>query len=139
MANDLQAVVADKGSHSPKVVALAADLGMRASIPERASPNQRRWADKDRRRWSRPWPSGRAPSAAHQQAVRDTELDLGHGPLGNGKSRQCWRFSGRQMLPSFSQPDRSQIDHSGDRTGGPRSERASAGSATTFSISSKRR
>ena len=50
-----------------------------------------------------------------------------------------WRLSGRQRLPSFSQPDRPQIDHSGDRTGEPLSERASAGSATTFSISSKRR
>ena len=45
--NDLQAIVADKGYHSTKVVTLAADLGMRAYIPERASPNQRRWADKD--------------------------------------------------------------------------------------------
>jgi hypothetical protein len=45
--NDLQAIVADKGYHSTKVVTLAADLGMRAYIPERASPNQRRWTDKD--------------------------------------------------------------------------------------------
>jgi hypothetical protein len=45
--NDLQAIVADKGYHSTKVVTLATDLGMRAYIPERASPNQRRWADKD--------------------------------------------------------------------------------------------
>jgi hypothetical protein len=44
--NDLQAIVADKGYHSTKVVTLATDLGMRAYIPERASPNQRRWADK---------------------------------------------------------------------------------------------
>jgi len=45
--NGLQAIVADKGYHSTKVVSLAADLGMRAYIPERASPNQRRWTDKD--------------------------------------------------------------------------------------------
>jgi hypothetical protein len=45
--NDLQAIVADKGYHSTKVVTLATDLGMRAYIPERASQNQRRWADKD--------------------------------------------------------------------------------------------
>jgi hypothetical protein len=44
--NDLQAIVADKGYHSTKVVTLAADLGMRAYIPERASPKQRRWTDK---------------------------------------------------------------------------------------------
>jgi hypothetical protein len=44
--NDLQAIVADKGYHSTKVVTLAADLGMRASIPERASPKQRRWTGK---------------------------------------------------------------------------------------------
>jgi len=45
--NDLQAIVADKGYHSTKVVTLATNLGMRAYIPERASQNQRRWADKD--------------------------------------------------------------------------------------------
>lgn len=44
--NDLQAIVADKGYHSTKVVRLAADLGMRGSIPQRASPNQRCWTDK---------------------------------------------------------------------------------------------
>ena len=45
--NDLQAIVADKGYHSTKVITLATDLGMRAYIPERASPNLRRWTDKD--------------------------------------------------------------------------------------------
>jgi len=44
---DVQAIVADKGYHSSKVVTLVADLGMRAYIPERASPKQRRWTDKD--------------------------------------------------------------------------------------------
>jgi len=39
--------VADKGYHSTNVVSLAAELGMRACIPERASPQQRRWTDKD--------------------------------------------------------------------------------------------
>ena len=45
--NDLQAIVAEKGYHSTKVVTLATDLGMWVYIPERASPNQRRWTDKD--------------------------------------------------------------------------------------------
>ena len=45
--NDLQAIVADEGYHSTKVVTLATDVGMRAYIPERASPIQRRWTDKD--------------------------------------------------------------------------------------------
>jgi transposase len=40
--NDLQAIVADKGYRSVKIVTLAADLGMRTYIPERASPNQQR-------------------------------------------------------------------------------------------------
>ena len=44
---DVKAIVADKGYHSSKVVTLAADLGMRAYIPERASTKQRRWTDKD--------------------------------------------------------------------------------------------
>ncbi len=44
---DVKAIVADKGYHSSKVVTLAADRGMRAYIPERASPKQRRWTDKD--------------------------------------------------------------------------------------------
>jgi transposase len=44
---DVKAIVADKGYHSSKVVTLAADLGMRAYIPERTSPKQRRWTDKD--------------------------------------------------------------------------------------------
>jgi len=48
MENDLQAIVVDKGYRSTKVVALAADLGVRAYIPERASPNNRRWTHKAR-------------------------------------------------------------------------------------------
>jgi len=39
--NEVQAIVADQGAPSTKVVTLAADLGMRAYIPERASPKQR--------------------------------------------------------------------------------------------------
>jgi len=45
--NEIEAIVADKGYHSTKVVSRAADLGMRAYIPERASPKQRRWVGKD--------------------------------------------------------------------------------------------
>jgi hypothetical protein len=45
--NEVHAIVADKGYHSTKVVTLAADLGMRAYIPERTSPKLRRWTDKD--------------------------------------------------------------------------------------------
>jgi hypothetical protein len=45
--NEVQAIVADKGYHSTKVVTLAAELGMRAYIPERASPKLRRRTDKD--------------------------------------------------------------------------------------------
>ena len=44
---EVESIVADKGYHSTKVVSLAAELGMRAYIPERASPQQRRWTDKD--------------------------------------------------------------------------------------------
>ena len=44
---EIQAIVADKGYHSTKVVTVAADLGMRAYIPERASPKQRCWVGKD--------------------------------------------------------------------------------------------
>jgi transposase len=36
--SETEAIDADKGYHSTKVVTLAADLGMRAYIPERASP-----------------------------------------------------------------------------------------------------
>jgi hypothetical protein len=45
--HEIKAIVADKGYHSTSVVTLAADLGMRAYIPERASPKQRRWIGKD--------------------------------------------------------------------------------------------
>ncbi len=45
--SEIEAIVADKGYHSTKVVSLAAELGMRAYIPERSSPQQRRWTDKD--------------------------------------------------------------------------------------------
>jgi transposase len=45
--HEIKAIVADQGYHSTSVVTLAADLGMRASIPERASPKQRRWVGKD--------------------------------------------------------------------------------------------
>lgn len=45
--HEIKAIVADKGYHSTSVVTLAADLGMRTYIPERASPKQRRWIGKD--------------------------------------------------------------------------------------------
>ena len=45
--NTIQAIVADKGYHSPKVVTLAAELGIRTSIPERTSATHRPWTDKD--------------------------------------------------------------------------------------------
>jgi transposase len=45
--NEVEAIVADKGYHSPKVVIQAAEFGMQAYIPERASPAQRRWTGKD--------------------------------------------------------------------------------------------
>ena len=45
--NTIQAIVADKGYHSTKVVTLAAELGIRTYIPERTSATHRRWADKD--------------------------------------------------------------------------------------------
>lgn len=45
--NTINALVADKGYHSTKVVTLAAELGIRTYIPERTSASHRRWADKD--------------------------------------------------------------------------------------------
>jgi hypothetical protein len=45
--NEVQAIVAGNGYHSTKVVTAAAQLGMRAYIPERGSPRRRRWTDKD--------------------------------------------------------------------------------------------
>jgi transposase len=47
--HEIEAIVADKGYHSTKVAAFAADPGMRAYIPERASPKQRRWWGKDKK------------------------------------------------------------------------------------------
>lgn len=43
----INTVVFDTGYHPTAVVMLAADLGMRASIPERASPQPRHWKDED--------------------------------------------------------------------------------------------
>ena len=40
--NDVQAIDTDTLYHSTKVVTLAADLEMRAYVPERAAPNHRR-------------------------------------------------------------------------------------------------
>jgi len=45
--NEVQAIIADKGYHSTKVVLQAAEFGMQAYIPERASSAQRRWVGKD--------------------------------------------------------------------------------------------
>lgn len=45
--NEVEAIVADKGYHSTKVVMDAAELGMLTYIPERAGPKQRRWTNKD--------------------------------------------------------------------------------------------
>lgn len=36
-----------EGYRSTKAVTLTADFGMRACVPERTSPQQRRWVDKD--------------------------------------------------------------------------------------------
>jgi len=44
---------------------------------EAAAGSYRLWIDWWRR-WSRSWRSGREPSAADDQTVRDTEIDLGH-------------------------------------------------------------
>jgi hypothetical protein len=49
--NDLQAIVADKGDHSMKVVTLAADFRVRSYIPERAFAEA---ATLDRQSFSRP-------------------------------------------------------------------------------------
>jgi len=45
--NEVEAIVADKGYHSTNVVMQAAEFGMKAYIPERASPARRRWVGKD--------------------------------------------------------------------------------------------
>ena len=47
--NEVEAIVADKGYHSTNVVMQAAEFGMKAYIPERASPARRRWVGKDPR------------------------------------------------------------------------------------------
>jgi len=44
--NEVEAIVADKGYHSTKVVMQATEFGMQAYISERASPTQRRWTGK---------------------------------------------------------------------------------------------
>jgi transposase len=45
--NEVEAIVADKGHHSTNVVMQAAEFGMKAHIPARASPARRRWVGKD--------------------------------------------------------------------------------------------
>jgi len=45
--NEVEAIVADKGYHSTQVVMQATAFGMKAYIPERATPTQRRWTGKD--------------------------------------------------------------------------------------------
>jgi transposase len=45
--NEAEAIVADKGYHSTNVVMQAAEFGMKAYVPERASPARRRWVGND--------------------------------------------------------------------------------------------
>jgi len=92
--HEIETIVADKGYHSTRVVTLAADLGMRAYIPERASPQQRRWLDKEpkekraiyatRRRTK----SGRGKQLSRLRS-EITERSFAH-VCDTGEARQTW-------------------------------------------------
>ena len=92
--NEVEAIVADKGYHSTKVVLQAAEFGMQAYIPERASPAQRRWAGKDPAEKKAVYAARRRTKSEHGKLLSRTRSELVERSFAHvcdtGGARRTW-------------------------------------------------
>ena len=92
--NDVKAIIADKGYHSTKVVLEAAEFGMQAYIPERASPKQRRWTGKDPREKRAVYAARRRTASEHGKLLSRTRSELVERSFAHvcdtGGARRTW-------------------------------------------------
>ena len=92
--NEVEAIVADKGYHSTKVVMQAAEFGMQAYIPERASPAQRRWIGKDPAEKKAVYAARRRTKSEHGKLLSRTRSELVERSFAHvcdtGGARRTW-------------------------------------------------
>ena len=92
--NEVEAIVADKGYHSTNVVMQAAEFGMKAYIPERASPALRRWVGKDPREKKVVHAARRRTKSEHGKLLSRTRSELVERSFAHvcdtGGARRTW-------------------------------------------------
>ena len=92
--NEVEAIVADKGYHSTDVVMQAAEFGMKAYIPERASPARRRWVGKDPSEKSAVYAARRRTKSEHGKLLSRTRGELVERSFAHvcdtGGARRTW-------------------------------------------------
>ena len=92
--NEVEAIVADKGYHSTNVVMQAAEFGMKAYIPERASPARRRWVGKDPREKKVVHAARRRTKSEHGKLLSRTRSELVERSFAHvcdtGGARRTW-------------------------------------------------
>ena len=92
--NEVEAIVADKGYHSTNVVMQAAEFGMKAYIPERASPARRRWVGKDPREKKVVHAARRRTKSEHGKLLSRTRSELDERSFAHvcdtGGARRTW-------------------------------------------------
>ena len=92
--NEVEAIVADKGCHSTHVVMQAAEFGMKAYIPERASPARRRWVGKDPSEKKVVHAARRRTQGEHRKVLSRTRSELIERSFANvcdtGGARRTW-------------------------------------------------
>ena len=92
--NEVEAIVADKGYHSTKVVMQATEFGMQAYVPERASPAQRRWTGKDPAEKNAVYAARRRTKSEHGKLLSRTRSELVERSFAHvcdtGGARRTW-------------------------------------------------
>jgi transposase len=92
--NEVEAIVADKGYHSTKVVMQATEFGTQASIPERASPAQRRWTGNDPAEKKAVYAVRRRTKSEHGKLLSRTRSELVERSFAHvcdaGGARRTW-------------------------------------------------
>lgn len=92
--NEVEAIVADKGYHSTDVVMQAAEFGMKAYIPERASPARRRWVGKDPNEKKVVYAARRRTKSEHGKLLSRTRSELVERSFAHvcdtGGARRTW-------------------------------------------------
>jgi IS5 family transposase len=92
--SEAQAIVADKGYHSTKVLTLADELGIRTYIPEPETPTQRRWTDKDPSERKAVYAARRRAKGEHGKLLSRTRSELVERSFAHvcdtGGARRTW-------------------------------------------------